>query len=100
MGRVNGWEDVQERLALELARSVRRELYLPYVECLKRLRAPSAKLVYLYLALFQPQSFSGLRRGLGLHENTVLKALRGLQEDGLAVRDGEFLWWVAEVKES
>lgn len=49
-----------------------------------------------YLAMFQPQTFSTLRRGLGLHENTMLRALRTLKDQGCVIRDDDFFWWISD----
>jgi len=60
------------------------------------LRAPSEKLIYLYLILAQPQSFTGIRRGLGLAMRTVDSALRRLRASGCVRQDDVFLYWVAD----
>jgi hypothetical protein len=78
-GEVEDWEEaLLNRVATEFADKIRHEYYLHYITAMRTLSSPSEKLVYLYLALFQPQTLRTLRRGLGLHENTVLHALRKL----------------------
>jgi predicted DNA-binding transcriptional regulator len=62
------------------------------------LRAPSEKLIYLYLVLAEPQSFTGIRRGLGLAMRTVDRALRRLRASGCVRQDDVYLYWVADVK--
>ena len=62
------------------------------------LRAPSEKLVYLYLILAQPQSFTGIRRGLGLAMRTVDRALRRLRASGCVRQDDVYLYWVADFR--
>jgi len=96
-GMVEEWEEeLLNQVAAELADKIRGEYYLHYITAMRTLSAPSEKLIYLYLAFFQPQTFSTLRRGLGLHENTVLKALRTLKEGNYIERDDEFFWWVIQ----
>lgn len=43
--------------------------------------APSEKLVYFYLVLAEPQTFTGVRQGLDIGVKTVDRALRRLRED-------------------
>lgn len=48
---------------------------------------PSDKLVYLYLVLAEPQTFTGIRQGLEIIVKTVDRALRRLRERGYVVQD-------------
>jgi hypothetical protein len=94
-GEAKDWEKaLLDQVATQFADKVRHEYYIPYIATMRTLSSPSEKLVYLYLALFQPQTLRTLRRGLGLHENTVIKALRRLKEGGHIERDDEFFWWI------
>jgi len=90
------WEELIQRVAEGLTTQIRREYYQHYLHKVRTLSSPSEKLVYIYLALFQPQTLTTLKRGLALHENTVIKALRGLKEDGHIQRDEEYLWWIKQ----
>ena len=92
------WEDVLERLSGRLADSVRREIYLPYIERIGLLSSPSAKACYLFLVFFQPQNAMSLHRVLHMHENTVRGALEEIEKAGLARRDHEYLWWLMEIE--
>ena len=96
-GEAEDWEKaLLDHVAAELADKIRHEYYIPYIITMRTLSSPSEKLIYLYLTLFQPQTLRTLRRGLGLHENTVLKALRRLKDGGHIERDDEFFWWITE----
>ncbi|HIH88806.1 TPA: hypothetical protein HA344_06330 [Candidatus Bathyarchaeota archaeon] len=90
----DNWDELINRVAEGLTEQIRREYYQHYLHIARNLSSPSEKLVYIYLALFQPQTLSTLRRGLGLHENTVIKALRSLREKDRIQRDDEYLWWI------
>lgn len=60
---------------------------------LGRLSTHSEKLVYLFLCITQPQTFTGMRRALGMDKATLSRALKGLLEKRLiTVKD--FLYWV------
>ena len=74
----------------------RARLYGFHLVRVRMLRAPSEKLVYLYLILAQPQSFTGIRKGLGLAMRTVDRALRRLRASGCVRQDEVYLYWVAE----
>jgi hypothetical protein len=94
-----GWEDVLERLSGRLADSIRREIYLPYIERIGLFSSPSAKACYLFLVFFQPQNAMSLHRVLHMHENTVRGALEEIEKAGLARRDNEYLWWLVDPRE-
>jgi len=66
---------------------------MEYVDVVRKVARPTEKLLYLYIALFQPQTFSTLRRGLDLHENTIVRALKSLSEDGHITQDERYFWW-------
>jgi DNA-binding MarR family transcriptional regulator len=88
------WEEFFRRVAEELADKIRREHYLPYVNTLRGLKTPADKLIYLFLALFQPQTFMTIKRALGLHPNTMNRALNRLEEGDHIMQDDEYFWWV------
>jgi len=57
--------------------------------------APSEKLVYLYLLVSQPQSFTTIRRAMALNRETVDRALRRLLDHGHVELDDRYMYWVA-----
>ena len=64
-----------------------------YVGRMREIGASSEKLVYIYLALFQPQTSLSIRHGTGLHRNTLSDALNSLRKAGYVVLDEGSLWW-------
>jgi DNA-binding MarR family transcriptional regulator len=77
----------------ELARELKRLLYpREHFESMRALKNPTEKLVYLYIWLTQPQTFSSIKQGLGLHKASVARALKRLETKGLVVRDGNLLY--------
>jgi DNA-binding MarR family transcriptional regulator len=80
-------------VAEELATRIKRRYYMEYVDVVRKVAKPAEKLLYLYIALFQPQTFSTLRRGLGLHENTIVRALKALSKEGHITQDERYFWW-------
>jgi len=91
------WEEFVERLARNLAPALSRRLRRTRLERLSWLGPPSEKLVYIYLASTEPQSFTTIRRGLDLSSRTVDKALRSLRDRGLISLDSRFLYWTREM---
>lgn len=98
MGSADEWDDLVEGLARELVPALTRRLYGFHLVRVRMMRAPSEKLIYLYLVLAEPQSFTGIRRGLGLAVNTVDRALRRLRASGCVKQDDVYLYWVAEAR--
>jgi len=96
LGSADDWDDLVEGLARELASVLRRRLYGAHLDRLRGLGAPSEKLVYLYLVLAEPQSFTTVRRGLSLGGRTVDRVLRRLRERGYVTQDVRFLYWIEE----
>jgi len=93
------WERFVERLARDLASALRRRIYGPHMERVRRLGSPSEKLVYLYLVLAQPQSYTTTRRTLDISDDTVARDFQILMGKGFIERDRRFLYWVAELEE-
>jgi DNA-binding MarR family transcriptional regulator len=81
-------------LARDLVSALMRKLYAFHLGRIRVLRAPSEKLVYLYLVLAEPQSFTTIRRGLSLGRRTVDRALRRLRGRGYVSQDSVFLYWI------
>lgn len=90
------WEEFAERLARELAPALKRSFYGVHLERIGVMRTPSEKLVYLYLVLSQPQSFTSIRRALSLSRKTVDVALKRLVTAGFVVQDERYLYWIVE----
>lgn len=59
----------------------------------RALGSNTEKLVYIFLCISQPQTFSGIRRTLGVSKATLPRTLRKLIEKGL-VAEENFLYWV------
>jgi len=96
LGYEGEWEEFVERLARDLAPALRRRLYQTQFERMLKLGPPSEKLVYLYLVQSQPQSFSTMRRGLGISKKTLARAIRTLRRWRFVVLDERFLYWTEE----
>jgi hypothetical protein len=63
-----GWDDVTQRIVEGVVSSIRRKYFMGYVGRIREIGASSEKLVYIYLALFQPQTAVSIRYGTGLHK--------------------------------
>jgi hypothetical protein len=96
LGYEGEWEEFVERLARDLAPALRRRMYQVEFERMRRLGPPSEKLVYLYLVQSQPQSFTTMRKGLGIGKKTLARALRSLRGWRLVALDDRFLYWAEE----
>jgi hypothetical protein len=90
------WDNFVETVAREIVSALMRRLYDVHLGRIRVLGAPSEKLVYLYLVLAEPQSFTTVRRGLSLGGRTVDRALRRLRERGYVTQDVRFLYWIEE----
>lgn len=85
-----------EEIARELAQELKRFVYpKEYFDCMRGLGTPSEKLVYLYIWLCQPQTFTSIKRCLNLPGMTVARALKELKEKTLIFEDKNFLYWTA-----
>ncbi|HIE15163.1 TPA: hypothetical protein EYP70_07820 [Candidatus Bathyarchaeota archaeon] len=92
-------EDPLEEFFTTLIWEVRRRLHpRGVINIMRRLRSPSEKLVYLYLYFMQPQTFSGVRKGLNLGKATVARALKSLIKKGLIYVDGN-LYWIKNIRD-
>jgi len=91
-----GYDEVVRGVVDGLVDAVRREYYMGYVGRLREIGAPSAKVVYVYLAFFQPQVALSIRRGTGLGRNTLHDALKMLKEGGYIIEDEKGLFWTRE----
>lgn len=98
MAGVDDWDDELGRLAEEAVRRISLESELRHYERVRRIRAPTAKLVYLFLRDHQPQSLASVRRTLGISRNSVPRALEELVELSFVVRDDQFLYWVTPLQ--
>jgi biotin operon repressor len=94
-GEFDEWEVLLARLAEELGRRTRVESEKFHYERIRRLRAPTAKLVYLFLRDHQPQSLATIRHSLSVSKSAAIDALAELREAGYVVQDEEFLYWLA-----
>ena len=84
--------ELVEVLSRELARDFSWRLWTPHFERVRLLRAPSVKLVYLYLAMNGPQAFTVIRRTLALGSRTVDKALKELLATGFVLLDDVYMY--------
>ncbi len=91
---MDDWDNFVETVARELVSALMRRLYYVHLGRIRVLGVPSEKLVYLYLVLAEPQSFTSIRRSLGLVVKTVDRALRRLRSRGYVAQDSVFLYWV------
>jgi CRP-like cAMP-binding protein len=88
-------DELITEIADELARELKRLIH-PGVcfSNMRELSGPTEKLVYLYIWLMQPQTFAGIRRSLNLCKASLARVLRRLEERGLIVREGFFLYTI------
>jgi hypothetical protein len=77
----DGWDDLVKGIVEGVVSSIRREYYMRYVGKMRELGASSEKLVYIYLALFQPQTSLSLRHGQASQEY-LSEALNSLRQAG------------------
>ena len=96
MGYEGEWEEIVERLARDLAPALRRRMYRAQFERMLGLRSSSEKLVYFYLVESQPQSFTTMRKSLGLGKATLSRALESLRRWRLVALDERFLYWTEQ----
>jgi len=90
-------DDALLEIAITLSRDLKRQLYpRKHFSRLRSLDSPAEKLVYLFLLLAQPQTFTSIRRLLGLGNKTVARCLKKLVDLRLIVLDENFLYWTAE----
>jgi len=90
-------DDALLEIATTLSRDLKKQLYpRKYFNRLRGLDSPAEKLVYLFLLLAQPQTFTSIRRLLGLGNKTVARCLKKLVDLRLIVLDENFLYWTAE----
>ena len=94
MSSADEWDDFVDALARDLVSAMMRRLYAFHLGKIRLLRAPSEKLIYLFLVLAEPQSFTGIRRSLSLAVKTVDRALRRLKASGCVMQDEVYLYWV------
>jgi predicted DNA-binding transcriptional regulator len=92
------WSALVESLAEALVPALSVKLRRAHYERILFIRAPSEKLIYLYLVKTQPQTFVDIRRALGLGRMTVDRALKGLMEKGYVVQDIRYLYWIEDVE--
>ncbi len=87
--------EIAETLAIEL-----KKLLYPreYFEKMRQLKTLAEKLVYLYILLTQPQTFSGVKKGLGICKASAAKALQKLERQGFIARDNYLLYWTTAEK--
>jgi len=94
------YDEFVEWLSSEIVRQIRAQLCPEkFLERLRELRSRSEKLVYLFLIYNQPQTFTGIRRGLRLSRDAVDTALKRLMVRGLLVHDEKFRYWVRDLDE-
>ena len=98
MSSTDDWDNFVDVLARDLVSALMRRLYDFHLGRIRVLGAPSEKLVYLFLVLSEPQSFTGIRRSLGLAVKTVDRALGRLRDSGCVMQDDVYLYWVAEAR--
>jgi len=90
-------DDALLEIAAALSRDLKKKLYpRKYFNRLRGLESPAEKLVYLFLLLAQPQTFTSVRRLLGLGNKTVARCLKKLVDLGFVVQDENFLYWTVE----
>ena len=80
----------------ELSSALRLRRYRWHLERIRAQGAPSEKLVYLFLVLSQPQSFTNVRGALALSRKTVNVALKRLVARRHVEVDEGYLYWVVE----
>jgi DNA-binding MarR family transcriptional regulator len=80
-------------LASELRRQIRPKGCL---NGMRNLGGPSEKLIYMYLWLTQPQTFSEIRRNLNVSKTTLARVLRLLENKHMIRREGLFLYTAHE----
>ena len=97
MRRDNSLEELISFLLETVAKDFKKQIYpRKYFNRLRELDTPAEKLVYLFLLMAQPQTFTSIRRLLRLNRNTVAKALKELVKHRFIVQDETFIYWILE----
>jgi len=94
-GGFDGWDEEYLKRVGELLRVARERDELRHYGRIRRLRSPTAKLIYEFLRSHQPQTLLSIRHVLGVKRNTAPAAMRELLDKGFVVVDEEFFYWVA-----
>ena len=79
-------EELLKRLG-ELIRAARERDELRHYGRIRRLRSPTAKLIYEFLRSHQPQTILSIRHVLGVKRNTAPAAMKELLGEGYVVFD-------------
>lgn len=88
-------EEVAEEIIEGLARELKKLIYSrKYFNNVRSLDAPAEKLVYLYIWICQPQTFTSIKRCLRLPGTTVARSLRGLKKENLITQNEGGLYWL------
>ena len=93
---MSNYEDLVTDLCDALVSGFHSRLWQPRYVQLREMTSPSHKLIYLYLVLSGPQSFTGIRRALGLSSRTVDRGLKMLLVEGYVVLDEVYLYSVMD----
>ena len=88
------WEGELTLRAADLLREANEAHAMTHYKRIRALKSPSAKLIYIFTWHHQPQSFTSIRRTLGLGKSTVFRGLRENIGAGLIVRDTQYLYWI------
>ena len=100
MGSGSEWEELVQAIAQELKPFLQTTLWIRryenHVDRIRSMSAPSEKLVYLYLLISQPQSFTTIRRTMALNRRTVDQDLLRLMKLDHIHLDDRYLYWITE----
>ena len=90
-------EELLEFLLDSVAKHFKKVLYpRKYFDRLRQLDTSSEKLIYLFLLVAQPQTFSSTHKLLSLSQDTVASALNALLKRQFVAQDETFLYWILE----
>ena len=94
LSRDSSIEELVSFLLESVARDFKRQVYpRKYFDRLRKLGTPAEKLVYLFLLIAQPQTFTSIHRLLRLSKDTVDKALKKLVKRRFIAQDENFIYW-------
>jgi hypothetical protein len=88
------WDQLINGISFDIVEDLRWKLWGDHWVRIRKLGAPSEKLVYIFLVLSGPSNFVGIKRSLKLGSSTVDRSLKSLLVSGFVCLDDAYLYRV------
>jgi len=88
------WDQLIKGISFDIVEDLRWKLWDDHWVRIRKLGAPSEKLVYIFLVLSGPSNFVGIKRSLKLGSSTVDRSLKSLLVSGFVCLDDAYLYRV------